>query len=435
MLFIRLADCRVMIAQEKTWTLDECMRYAVENSLQSARQKAQNEIYRQTYREAVGSMLPSLNANVNLSANFGRGVDPETNGYISISTLGNNYDVYSSVTLFDGLYRFSAAKMHRLNQLKGDRQLQHIEDMLALETMELFFNVLYYKGAMVLARQQLDESTTNLRQAQRMEELGMKSVSDVAEMAAKEAEDRYNLTRQTNLLHLEAIRLKEKMNFPTDQALDIADTDTSRVCPLPVFIPDVGGAALLLPRSLAAAKDVEARRMELKSAKGRSFPTLSLNGGFNTGFARLMDNSGFTPFSQQLRNKWGYYVSASLRVPIFNGFSQSANILRGKQNVIIAENEYNAALRAASGEIEQAVADVNGLAEEHIQSTKKAQAMEIAQRVNQRKYEEGIISALELNTGANRLLQARVEQLYIGLKYKLKSRLTAYYQGESFFDN
>lgn len=64
-----------------------------------------------------------------------------------------------------------------------------------------------------LAGQQWQESIQNLQRTKRMEELGLKSSPDVAELAAKEVADSYNLTRQKNLLKISIIRLKEKMYF------------------------------------------------------------------------------------------------------------------------------------------------------------------------------------------------------------------------------
>ncbi|MGG6550506.1 UNVERIFIED_CONTAM: TolC family protein, partial [Prevotella sp. 15_C9] len=70
-----------------------------------------------------------------------------------------------------------------------------------------------------LAGQQWQESRKNLQRTKRMEELGLKSSPDVAELTAKEAADSYNLTRQKNLLQINIIRLKEKMYFPIDEEL------------------------------------------------------------------------------------------------------------------------------------------------------------------------------------------------------------------------
>ncbi|MDR0815681.1 MAG: TolC family protein [Bacteroidales bacterium] len=423
-----------LLAQEKVWTLDDCMRYAVENSPKRIKQEAQNEIYRQNRKEAIGSLLPTVNAGTGLGANFGRGVDPETNTYVNVSSLSNSYEIYSSMVLFDGMYRLSTAKLHRLNQLKGEQQLQDVEDMLAYECMELFFNVLYYKGTVALAQQQLDESLANLRQVKRMEELGLKSAPDVAETVAKEAEDRYNLTKQSNLLRLEVIRLKNKMNYPLTDELTIGEAEvTDNIQSKLENLPDMYALATThSPKILASAKEVEARQMELKGAKGRMFPMISLNGGVNTGFARLMDGGDYMAFNEQLRNKRGYYVSVSLSVPIFNGFSRTTGIQRSKQNVIIAQNDFSEMMQSVFSEIDQAVADMNGLAEEYNQSLRKTQSMEAAHQVNQRKYMEGLVSALELNTSSNRLLQSRIEQLYTHLKYQLKSRLVEYYKGKKF---
>jgi len=60
--------------------------------------------------------------------------------------------------------------------------------------------------------------------------------------------------------------------------------------------------------------------------------------------------------------------------------------------------------------------------------------MKIAHQVNQRKYTEGLISALELNTSSNRLLNAQIEELYTNLKYQLKYKLLSYYKGQAMYN-
>jgi outer membrane protein len=423
-----------MQAQPKQWTLDECMRYAVENSPQRTQQVAQNEIYRQNHKQTVGAMLPTLGAGSNASLNFGRGVDPETNTYTSVNSFSNSYSVSASVSLFDGLYRLNTARAQKLTMQQGNSQLQYTEDLLAYETMELYYNVLYYAGMVRLAQQQLDESSETLRQARRMEELGMKAAPDVAELAATDAKNRYNLIEQQNQLHLGIIKLKEKMNLPAGDSLAVAEADTAlSVAWQAEDAAEVCAAATnLSPQVMVARKNVDIQRMNLKATRGQMLPSLSLSGGYSTGFARLTDNSDFETFGDQLRHKQGYYLSASLNVPLFNGFSRSANLRVSKQNVIIAQSQYDATLREVYSAIEQAVADANGLAASFSQATVKVQSTELAYDVARRKYAEGLISVIELETASNNLLQARVDRLYAGLRYQLRSRMVAYYKGEPF---
>ena len=45
------------------------------------------------------------------------------------------------------------------------------------------------------------------------------------------------------------------------------------------------------------------------------------------------------------------------------------------------------------------------------------------------KYDRGMVSALDLQTAANNLLQARSERLRARLQYIIKTRLVEYYNG------
>jgi outer membrane protein TolC len=402
------------------------------HNLQRARQEAQNEIYRQDQREAVGGFLPSLSASTNASVNFGRGVDPETNTYISTNTFGNAYDLSASMTLFDGLAQIYRVKMAKINRLRGDNELQDTKNRIALDIMELFFNVLYYRGTVELAGQQLEESVANLNRFRRMEELGLKSIPDLAEIQAKEAEDRFLLTKQTNLFRLEVIKLKEKMNLPVEEDLSVAgyEKDTLAVSRDPESAMDIYQQALLtLPKALAAGNALSATEMQYKIARGRLFPVISLGAGFSTGFSHLMDGSPYMPFREQLKNRQGSYAGVSLSIPLFDRFSRSSELKRSRQRWIIARNEHEETLRQVYSEIEQAVADVDGLSDEYRHAFKRTEAMLSAHQMNLRKYEKGLIDAIELSASANRLLNSRVEELHTHLKYQLKCRLLDYYKG------
>jgi outer membrane protein len=154
----------------------------------------------------------------------------------------------------------------------------------------------------------------------------------------------------------------------------------------------------------------------------------------STGFVRYLDGSDYVPFSEQLGNKRGTYVGFTLSVPLFAGFSKSASYKRSKAQVVIAQNEFQETLRALYSEIEQAVADMNGQADAYQQAVKQREAMETAHEANKRKYDEGLISPLELHTSANRVVQAKAEELNAELQYRLKARLVRYYKGESFIE-
>lgn len=421
-------------AQEKQWTLDDCIRYAVENSPKVNKKNAQNTIYQQDYMSAIGRLLPSLSVNTNAYFNFGRGIDYDTNTYIDINSFSNAYSIYSSLTLFDGLSNIYRVRMQKANKLSGKQQLEQEREMVAYDTMESFFNVLYYKRMVQLAQEQAEESTNNMKQVRRMEELGMKAKPDVAEMAAKEAADIYNLTRQKNLLTIGIILLKERMNFPIEDELDITDEQSDvLIVKSGETVPAIYETARVVnPKALSAESALKVQQMNKRVAMGGFSPVISMDAGISSGFARYLNGSDYEPFWDQLKNKRGSYVGFTLSVPLFTGFSKTTNYKRSKAQVIIAESELQETLRTLYSEIEQSVADMNGQADAYQQAVKQREAMEAAHEANQRKYEEGLISPLELHTSANRVVEAKAEELNAELQYRLKERLVRYYNGESF---
>ena len=66
-------------AEAQPLTIDDCMRYAVENSVSVGQKQLAHADSKANYTEALASLFPSVNASVGGATNFGRGIDPATN--------------------------------------------------------------------------------------------------------------------------------------------------------------------------------------------------------------------------------------------------------------------------------------------------------------------------------------------------------------------
>lgn len=420
---------------EKVWTLNDCILYAVKHSTKVNSQKQSNSIYHQDYLEAIGKLLPNINANTSAGFNFGRAVNAETNSYADINSFSNNYAVNASLTLFDGLANYTRVRIGRINKFRGKEELEDAKDMVAYATMEAFYNVLFNNNLVSITQEQLEESKKNHQQIKRMEELGIKGIADVTEAEVKVAEDAYNLTKQQNLYQISIIQLKEKMNYPIDEILsvteDISILDIFKIIESPTQIYDQ--AKNYNPRAKAAESFYKSQQLNYKAAKGVLMPNLSVGAGISTNFFRYMDGSEYSSFGSQIKNKRGEYINFSLSVPLFSGFSRSASVKRAKSQMYIAEYEQQDILRKLYSDIEQAVADANGQADEYHQAVKQKESATIAHKINNRKYEEGLIDPILLHASANRLLKAKADEFRAKYMYQLKYKLVNYYKGEAFF--
>ena len=413
-------------------TLEECMRYAVEHSPAVRRQAYTNRNYRQNYIESVAALVPSVSGTVGASTSFGRSVDPETNTYTDVSNFDNSYSLSGQLPLFAGLTGINTVRAARVMRLQGVEELQLARDEIALKTMQAYFDVVYYTESVRLAREQLKTSTAELEKSRKLFELGLKSAADVAEVESQQASDDYLLTQQENNLALAEIALGEAMNYPADRPLRV-DTAVAIETPAGVapFDEVLGNALENNPKAVAAQYDVRHSKLQFSVAKGNLYPSLYVGGGYSTNFfMSLDDRSLYAPFGSQLRDNRGYYFSARLSIPIFGGLTKRTSVNRARNNWRIAELQRDATLRTLQSEVAQAYQQMLGAGKEFVQASKKAEAARLAYEAVAGKYERGMVSALDLQTASDKLLQARAERIRTRLQYIIKTRLVEYYNGE-----
>jgi outer membrane protein len=427
---------RALAAQDSTrlWTLEECMRYAVENSPQVVRQRYAGDNYRQDQIGAIAALLPRVSAGTGANWSFGRGIDPETNTYVSESSFSNSYSISASMPLFNGLAAINNVRSARIARLRGDQEWERTARQVAEATMTAFFDVIYYEQAVAIASEQLEQSRKNLAMIERQAELGLKGRPEVAQIEAEVAGGEYLLVQQQNRLEISRIGLKDRMNYPLEDALSI---DRQVTLHSGLFVDDAGAiyeqALAWIPEAKIAEYTLEESRLDLSIAKGQQYPSLSASGGYSTRFNRRLTGGIYTPFEDQLNNNLGKSIGLSLSIPIFGGLGNRTRISRARNNLRMAEQTNTETLRTLRSEIEQAVMDVEGSARQYAQSLKKVASQQEAHTANQRRFEEGLISALELQASTNLLLQARVEELQVQLQYQIKCRMLDYYKGEALY--
>ena len=119
----------------------------------------------------------------------------------------------------------------------------------------------------------------------------------------------------------------------------------------------------------------------------------------------------------------------SISIPLFNGFSHVNAVRKAKNNYRIAVEQYEAQKEELQKLVAQAVLDRNGFLKESIQMERKVHSDSIAYRVTRRKFEEGLMTSLDVQTSASTLLESEVTLLRSKLSYVLKCRLVDYYKG------
>lgn len=426
-------------AQEDTthlWTLDECMAYAVEHSPAVSIERATGANYRQDYISTLAGMVPSISGSVGATTSFGRSIDPETNTYSDVSNLSNSYSLSAQMPLFAGLSHINALRAARTMRRAGREDLQAAKDEVALKTMQAYYDVVYYSGAVELTRSQLETSLDELEKSRKLLELGLKSQADVAEIEAQAASNDYLLTGQRNNLQMALLRLEEAMNWSAAAPLQVStEVGIDPVAAEPPLGDVMAYALQNNPKARSAELSVTYSRRALAVRRGEYWPSISIGGGYSTDFfMSLDDHSLYASFRDQFRDNRGFYVSARLSIPIFNGLGRRTAVNRARNNLRIAENRREQTLRTLRSEVAQAWQQMQGYGKEFVSASKKSEAASLAYEAVRAKYERGMVSPLELQTAADKRLQAQSERLHARLQYIIWIRMVDYYQGAPLVD-
>lgn len=428
-------EARAQQDTARVWTLRECMQYAVLNSPAVKRQELVNDNYRQDRVAAIGEILPSISGSTYSEWGFGRSIDPQTNTYDNTSNLNQGYGLTGSISLFGGLVNVNRIRSARIVRLRGDQELLKVKDDIAIATMLAYADVVYYSEAVRIAAEQLDQSLANLYFTRKQEELGLKGRPDVAQFEAEAASFEHLLTRRQNLLDAAVLNLKEKMNYPFREPLAVdpeipAKSGSSGGNAAEIFLD----ARERLPVARIADYRLRETELSLALARGKYYPSISLSTTIGTNYFRSLGSGMYTiPFREQMRNNLGKSVWISVNIPIFGGLSRRTQVNRSRNNLLIEQQNRDENMRRLQIEIEQAVMDVEGYSREYAQAIRKMAAVDEAHKANRRRFEEGLISALELQGSTNNLHQTRVELLKVQLQYRIADRLLEYYKGKTLY--
>lgn len=423
------------VASGRVMTLKDCMEYAVVNSAKVAIQETDIDNARVARRDAIlAAFTPSISAGTNVYSNFGRSVDPQTNTYVSTTSFSNGYYVSGSITLFNGFEAVNNIKISSTSLQMGVDRETLIKDELCLATMEAFCNVVYYKEFASIVEEQLQTMKESLSLISRQEELGMKGYADVIQAEADVADMEYNLISAQNQYEDALLTLKDIMFWEPEQEL-VIDTECvgSQLClPDGTDLSEVAEyAAEHNPNVLVAKASMDNAALNLRIAKWKFTPRISLNGGWSTSYFTYPGQAGYTPdpFRNQFVNNGGEYVQLTLSFPIFDGLSHFSNLRRKKNALKRATAEYDMAQRDVRAEVARAMKDRNGAESALMQAYKRENAQAQAWEMNTKKYEQGLISPIDYRKASDSYMSAKAERLNALLKLSLKNSVVKYYNG------
>lgn len=440
-LFIILILISGSAYSQTMWSLEDCVAYAIEHNLNLKDFKYSRDTGKETYRQAVRSLLPNINANSNYNIRYGRSVDPNNNSIVNTDFFSNNYSLDSSIDLFQGFQKLNAIKASKFLYQATQEEVFQQKYLLAFRVMSAFYDIQFMQGLLTIAQEQEQVSQDNYNLVKRQVELGQKAGADLYEAESTLLTDKLLVTQSKNNLEAANLVLIQEMNLQgassisiqTTGAETIDETEISQMHQDSIY----NKATQFVPIIKAQELRAKAAKKEVAVARGDLYPSLSFFAGYGTGYfeTTINEDTGETiPFNTQITDNASQYIGLTLNIPISNGWSARSKVKQQKVALQRANNNLDLQKQELYQLIQQLVQEGNALKTEAEQSAQKKEAQGLSFKIAQKKYEKGLISAIELYQSKNLLANAQNENLQVRLRLKVNESTLAFYRGLPVFN-
>ena len=435
-LIILLGVVQLSFAQTKIYSLDECIKYALENSVAAQNAGLDQEIAKARVKETVGIGLPQVSGNVSIDHNiklrrFFTSYNPN-GGFIDLSGIpgiepgdvvsANNFfqlknsgdaGINVSQIIFNGSYLVGLQASNAYKEL-ATKEANQTREQITQQVTKAYYAVLINKERSNLFESNIARVDTLLRNTKALNANGFAESIDVdrIQVALNNLMAERDKFLNFNTLGLEL--LKFQMNYPMNEPLDVSGTiNDIQVNANSEVYTDLDYKARPDYQVLEANKRLQELNIKNKYAESLPSITARANLGFSTQSATLggifktetdISNSGnFGP------DKWYGYslIGVSLNIPLFTGLQRSYQIQQEKLTLKKINNGFTSLKSSIDLEIKQASMNYdNAMKSLNAQEQNMDLAQKIA-RITKIKYEQGVGSNLEVVTAEDDLRQAQ----------------------------
>jgi outer membrane protein len=400
-------------------SLTEAIRLAEQNSVSTVQARGSIRTSSAAVKQSYAAFLPSFSVSARTQRQSGDRFDTQGN-LVPFTGNPTNYStgLSSSFELFDGGRRFFDIKSAKAEVDAAEAGETAARYDVALQVKQQYYNILAARESESAAQAQIQQATQQLRASSLRLRAGAAIVSDSLRSAVALGNARLALLTARNNLQVAnqtLTRLVASLRTVTATPSDTLDQQ--------VVIPSIDELMPLVNRA-PAIQQAEARLSSahagVRSAKTAFLPTVSMN--FSRGGSGLDPAFGIG----DKRYAYNQNLSFSLNFPLFNNLNREVNVARAIVAEDVAQVQARDAKLLARQTLVQSLGQMRTAQEQVAIQTQSVAAATEDLRVQQRRYELGATTLLDLLTSQTQLDNARIALIRARYDYRVaKAQLEA----------
>lgn len=449
------------------WTLQGAIGYALEHNISIKQNELNERLAKLTLQQSQLAQLPSANLNPSFGKSYGRSIDPTSNQFVDQS-----YDFFSAsgsanVLLFGWFQQRNTILKNKASWAAAQADLDQLKNDVSLNVATGFLRVLMAREQIKVSEKQVALSAAQLGQTRSFAEAGRLPELNVAQLEAQLASDSATLISAISDHNASILDIKALLNLDFEKPFiaTIPELPMEERIALQTLNPDYiyNEAVKTYAGMRSSYLKMEAAEKGWRAARGGLYPQLSLGGqlGSNwtssykqpTGLVPLGDVNtgtfvdvagarysvfqpgydvvyGNVPFDRQMKNNFRQTISASLNIPLFNGWQSQYNVRQAKLNYQTQEwGRYQTALKLKQ-DVYKAHNDAVNAIQKYYAAKRSQDAAQRAFEFADKRYELGLTNTIEYLTTQNNLYKADASLLNAKYDLIFKLKVIDYYLGK-----
>lgn len=429
-------------AQEKKWTLKECVDYAIENNISIQQTVLDNQLIDIDKKDALGNFLPSINANASHSWNIGLNINPITNVAATQTFQNTSVGLNVGVDIFKGLQNQNRLRRSNLSKIAGQYQLTKMKDDISLNVANAFLQILFNKENLKVQQEQLLNNKKQKQRTQTLVDAGSVPRGDLMDMTATVATSQQAVVNAENALLISKLSLAQLLQLEDFKSFDVAEADytlTESETMLQSADAIYNKAKEERVELKIARANLEVAQKDIDIAKGALLPSLQgfysfssratnsdrISSDGNGNFIVRGPDAIFNQFSDNKGNAFGLQLS----IPILNGFSVRNNIERSKvafkrSQIAVSQQELD-----LKRNVYTAFTDANGALNAYEAAVTTLEARTESYKYAQERFDVGLLNAFDLNQSQTLFANAESEVIRTKYDYIFRVKVVEFYFG------
>lgn len=392
--------------QTEEWDLQKTVDYAISKHPTVQQSILKVDQRKQEITASKGMLLPSVSASTSQNYSFGSTINPGTNQREALNVGTTQLSAIANWELFNWR-NFMNISLSKMNKESSDYRLKAVQNDIALNVIQLFFQYQNDKAWFGVLKTQLDGVEEQIKRTEKEVEIGNRPKSDIYDIKANMGTLQEQWVSAKNQKEISKNNLLNALAITSDN-IDFAQntSDTSSVL---AFSDDNFVKEMLEknPAYLAAAKEIQVSAEKIRVERSGYLPTLNGQYSWSTFYSKVLGgNQPTTAFSDQFNQNKNQQVYFNLSIPVFNKLQVKSNVEIAKLNKINADLEKEKTVSNLVAALKSIKIQYQNSEEKYRLLQQNFENQKLSFDKSEEKYKEGLMDAYTFFVVRNNWLQA-----------------------------